>query len=128
MIYKDKHEMNEGDTVAGVVYAAAAEELIRREFERETSWKDNDRPEYAYQPTVIGYMVRVDDVKGEMDDDFDNTISFRSDSRAYHKGDDHWSQVDLDRREVLRDKRNRSDLEYLELAAINRRLGYDVTG
>ncbi len=39
-----------------------------------------------------------------------------------------WSQVDLDRKTVLCAKRQLDELELRELAAINRRLGYDVTG
>jgi len=56
--YKLKSEMNEGDTVVGVVYAVGAEQVIRDGFDVLEEF--NNVP---YQPTVIGYMVKVDDAK-----------------------------------------------------------------
>ena len=104
-IYKQKHEMNEGDMVAGVVYAAAAEQVIRKQFtvHRVEGGEGFMNLTIDYQPTVIGYMVLgvVDDVKEGI--------------------------PDLDRRFELITKRRLTDLELKELAAINRRLGYDVT-
>jgi hypothetical protein len=39
----------------------------------------------------------------------------------------HWSEVDLDRKTVLCNKRTLTDAELRELSGINRRLGYNVT-
>ena len=55
--FKSVEEMNEGDIVAGVVYAAVAEHVIREQF----STHPDPGDQYPYQPTVIGYMVEVDD-------------------------------------------------------------------
>ncbi len=58
--YVEKEYMADGDMVAGVCYAAAAEDLIRRAFaENEYEW---DR----FQPAVIGYMVKAEDDKDEL--------------------------------------------------------------
>ncbi len=119
-VYKDKHEMNEGDMVAGVVYAAAAEQMIRGQFD-----VMDEEGGKSHQPTVIGYMVRVDDI--------DAVVEMENDEQWGLKGGvddakvDTPLQVDLDRETVLRNKRMRTDFELKELAAIYRRLGYDVT-
>ncbi len=109
--YKLKHEMNDGDTVAGVVYAVAAEQVIRQLYDQLTQAQLNQSR--IAQPTVIGYMVEVDDEAGM--DDADGYL-------------DSWSQVDLDRKTVLINLPSLSQTELRELAAINRRLDYDVTG
>ncbi len=174
--FKPVDEMNEGDTVAGVVYAAAAEQVIRKAFGEEHN---------PYQPTVIGYMVEVNDIdavvemendeqwglkggvddakvddehdwrppdcdcnppcevdddKGEMDDgsrltpckfrgwESINIDRYRTAHGSFRcKPSDEWSQVDLDRKTVLINLPSLSQTELLELAAINRRLGMDVT-
>ena len=158
MIYKPKHKMNDGDMVAGVVYAAAAEELIRGQFD--VMGEEGGKPR---QPFVSGYMVEVDDASEcdveaawegqvEMDDGqwglrggvddveddkgcecsyfcrgkIDETKQIQA--RKGATGVSEWSQVDLDRKTVLCAKRQLDELELRELAAINRRLGYDVTG
>ncbi len=58
-VYKSKEEMNEGDMVAGVVYAAAAEQAIRQLYDQLTQAQLNQSR--IDQPTVIGYMVTVED-------------------------------------------------------------------
>lgn len=59
MKYKTVEEMNDGDMVAGVVYAAAAEQRI------ELAWFKNGLTEHLGSiPTVIGYIVKeVNDAK-----------------------------------------------------------------
>ena len=59
-VYKPKHEMNEGDIIAGVVYAAAAEQAIRQHFEHFESHPD-PMNQYPHQPTIIGYIVEVNE-------------------------------------------------------------------
>ena len=54
MVFKNKEDMNEGDKVAGVCYAAAAEDRIVQAFANLTHYYDFD------QPTVIGYLVNDD--------------------------------------------------------------------
>ena len=186
-VYRPEHEMAEDDMVAGVVYAAAAEQVIQRQF----SWENHYSWGPPYQPTVIGYMVEVDDDKGEMDDTFriieeelaksgdcthfptreqvleivknlhnknisepdeqwglkggvddveddkgcecsyfcrgkiDETKQIQA--RKGATGVSEWSQVDLDRKGVLCNIPVLNDLQLKELAAINRRLGHDVT-
>ena len=117
--YKPKHEMNEGDTAAGVVYATAAEQRIRGAFDlldSEDVW-DGD------PPTVIGYMVEVDDTEG-MDAWEDAWEGVDDDEPEEYNP---WTQIDLDRKTELTNKRRLNDVELKELAAINRRLGRDVT-
>ena len=99
--FKREDEMRDGDMIAGVCYAAAAEGLIKRVFGLDV---DNH-----YQPTVIGYLVEADNDEDEL------TVN------------SHWSEVDLDRQSALRNKGRLTDTELLELAAVERRLGYNVT-
>ena len=54
--FKNESDLKDGDMVAGVCYAAAAEQIIRRKFGN--SFGGNPREDY--QPTVIGYLVRAE--------------------------------------------------------------------
>ena len=118
MQYKRKDEINENEIVTGVVYTAKAEEHIR--------WAFDDDP-----PVVIGYIVKENGHTETIENDFasrvkcaddtDDTYSSEIDLYAF------WIEVDLDRKTVLTSKRRLTTLELTELAAINRRLGFDVT-
>ncbi len=53
--YVEKEDMVDGDMVAGVCYAAAAEDLIKHRF-----------PSPPTRPTVIGYLVKADSDEDEV--------------------------------------------------------------
>ena len=120
--FKPVDEINDDDTVAGVVYAAAAEQVIREQFD--VMGEEGGKP---FQPTVIGYMVTVDDDKGEMDDSKPRKCVYDGDDLCSHIEDGSWPQVDFERKGVLCNIPVLNDLQLKELAAINRRLGHDVT-
>ena len=96
--FKHKEDMNEGDEVAGVCYAAAAEDLIKKAFaENEYEW---DR----FQPTVTGYLVNDERMNDE----------------------DAGLQRDMDRLTELTSQRRLTITDLKELGAIRRRLGVGV--
>jgi len=59
-IYREKHEMNEEEITCGVVYAAAAEQVINEQFENYF---------FEKKPAVIGYIVRNESVVSGMVND-----------------------------------------------------------
>ena len=60
--FRIPEQMKDGDMVAGVCYAAAAETLIRMAFDN-----DDDSIKWRkYHPTVIGYLVEVEGDEDEM--------------------------------------------------------------
>ena len=65
---KDMGDLNNSGPISGVCYAPATEQIIRKKF---ASRQDDE-----HEPTIIGYLVAMDDDKDDSNRKLDNLVKF----------------------------------------------------